>query len=148
MNKLVKALDRHVEVRQSTADLGFGIGVLLVDLFLMFVGVAKYISEGYTTSYGITAKTFPKDIVGIKAAHYWTSGHGPNDDAHPAYASSDNALKAGEIAGLPVMVDFGQNGRTQTYPGLLKRLRKGDFHTHVFAPQFPIINPEIEEEEE
>ena len=62
MNKLVKALDRHIEVRQSTADLGFGIGVLLVDLFLMFVGVAKYISAGYTTSYGITAKTFPKVV--------------------------------------------------------------------------------------
>ena len=32
MNKLVKALDRHIEVRQSTAELGFGIGVLLVDI--------------------------------------------------------------------------------------------------------------------
>ena len=62
MNKLVKALDKHVEVRQSTADLGFGIGVLIVDLFLMIVGVAKYISAGYTTSYGITAKTFPKVV--------------------------------------------------------------------------------------
>lgn len=62
MNKLVKALDKYIEVRQSTADLGFGIGVLLVDLFLMTVGVAKYISEGYTTTYGITAKTFPKVI--------------------------------------------------------------------------------------
>ena len=62
MNKLVKALDRRIEVRQSTADLGFGIGVLLVDLFMMFIGVGKYISEGYTTSYGITAKTFPKVV--------------------------------------------------------------------------------------
>ena len=62
MNKLVKALDKHVEVRQSTADLGFGIGVLLLDLFLMFIGVGKYISEGFTTSYGITAKTFPKVV--------------------------------------------------------------------------------------
>ena len=62
MNKLVKALDKHVEVRQSTADLGFGIGVLLVDLFLMTVGVTKYISAGYTTTYGITAKTFPKVV--------------------------------------------------------------------------------------
>jgi len=62
MNKLVKALDKHVEVRLSTAELGFGIGVLLVDLFLMIVGVAKYISAGYTTTYGITAKTFPKVV--------------------------------------------------------------------------------------
>ena len=62
MNKLIKALDKRVEVRQSTADLGFGIGVLLLDLFLMIVGVGKYISEVFTTSYGITAKTFPKVI--------------------------------------------------------------------------------------
>ena len=62
MNKLVKALDRHVEVRKSTADLGFGIGVLIVDLLLMTVGVTKYISAGYTTTYGITAKTFPKFV--------------------------------------------------------------------------------------
>ena len=62
MNKLVKALDKYVEVRQSTADLGFGIGVLILNLFLMTIGVGKYISEGYTTSYGITAKTFPKVV--------------------------------------------------------------------------------------
>ena len=62
MNKLVKALDRHVEVRQSTADLGFGIAVLLLDVFLYTIGVGKFISEGFTTSYGITAKTFPKVI--------------------------------------------------------------------------------------
>ena len=62
MNKLVKALDKRVEVRQSTADLGFGIGVLLLNLFLMTIGVGKFISEGFTTSYGITAKTFPRVI--------------------------------------------------------------------------------------
>ncbi len=62
MNKLVKALDKHVEVRQSTADLGFGIGVLVVDLLLMTVGVTKYISAGFSTNYGITAKTFPKVV--------------------------------------------------------------------------------------
>ena len=28
----------------------------------MTIGVGKYISEGYTTSYGITAKTFPKVV--------------------------------------------------------------------------------------
>jgi len=62
MNKLVKALDKKIEVRQSTADLGFGIGVLLLDLFLYTIGVGKFISEGFTTSYGITAKTFPKVV--------------------------------------------------------------------------------------
>ena len=62
MNKLVKALDKHVEVRQSTADLAFGIGVLLLDIFLYTIGAGKFISEGYTVTYGITAKTFPKVV--------------------------------------------------------------------------------------
>jgi len=62
MNKLVKALDKRVEVRQSTADLGFGLAVLLLDLFLFTFGTNKFISEGYTTSYGITARTFPKVV--------------------------------------------------------------------------------------
>ena len=62
MNKLVKALDKHVEIRQSTADLGFGIGVLLVDLFLMIVGVGKFIGDGFASAYGITPKTFPKVV--------------------------------------------------------------------------------------
>lgn len=60
MNKLVKALDKDLVVRQSTADLGFGIGVLILDLFFLLVGTNLYISEGYTTSYGITARTFPR----------------------------------------------------------------------------------------
>ena len=88
MNKLVKALDKHVEVRQTTADLGFGIGVLLLDLFLMFIGVGKYISEGFTTSYGITAKTFPKvvfiagiilSIILIVTALTKRAKHDPNE---------------------------------------------------------------------
>lgn len=62
MNKLVKALDKHIEVRQSTADLGFGIGVVLLDLFLMIIGVGKYIGDGFASAYGITPKTFPKVV--------------------------------------------------------------------------------------
>ena len=62
MNKLVKALDKHIEVRQSTADLGFGIGVLLVDLFLVIVGVGKFLGDGFASAYGITPKTFPKVV--------------------------------------------------------------------------------------
>lgn len=62
MNKLVKALDKHVEIRQSTADLGFGIGVIILDLFLMIVGVGKFIGEGFASSYGVTPKSFPKVV--------------------------------------------------------------------------------------
>ncbi len=85
------------------------------------------------------AETYTNIIVGIKAAHYWTSK--PWDDEHPPWASVDNAVKAGILCNKPVMVDFWPRPPERPYPDLiLKKLRPGDIHTHVFAQQFPIIN--------
>ncbi len=85
------------------------------------------------------ADTYPNIIVGIKAAHYWTSK--PWDAEHPPWASVDNAVKAGILCNKPVMVDFWPRPPERPYPDLiLKKLRPGDIHTHVFAQQFPIIN--------
>ena len=76
-------------------------------------------------------------IVGIKTAHYWT--HDPWDTAHPPWASVDAAVDAGNRSGRPVMVDFWPRPE-RTYEDLiLKKMRPGDIHTHVFAQQFPII---------
>jgi dihydroorotase len=55
------------------------------------------------------------------------------------WASVDAALEAGELAGKRVMVDFYPNLPDRTYPDMLKRLRPGDIHTHMYAPQFEII---------
>lgn len=78
-------------------------------------------------------------IVGVKAAHYWTSN--PWDDAHPPWASIDNAVEAGKLCGKPVMIDFWPRPPERPYPDLLlKKLRPGDIHTHVFARQFPIVD--------
>ncbi len=78
-------------------------------------------------------------VVGIKAAHYWTRE--PWDDAHPAWASVDLAVEAGEICKKPVMVDFFPRPPERSYPDLiLKHLRPGDIHTHVFAQQFPVLD--------
>ena len=62
MNKIVTALDRHVEVRQSVADIGFGVAVVVLNLFLMLVGVRKYISPGTNATLGISARTFPSFV--------------------------------------------------------------------------------------
>jgi len=43
------------------------------------------------------AKKYPKDIVGIKLAHF--SGH--------TWVPTDRAEEAGRLANLPIMVDFG-----------------------------------------
>ncbi|MGH2560904.1 MAG: hypothetical protein ACRDJH_17705 [Thermomicrobiales bacterium] len=78
-------------------------------------------------------------VVGIKTAHYWAKK--PFDAEHPAWAAVDAAVEAGELCGLPVMVDFFPWLPERPYPTLiLEKLRRGDIHTHVFAQQFPIID--------
>lgn len=85
------------------------------------------------------AKAFPETIVGIKTAHYWTSQ--PWDQAHQPWTSVERAVEAGELSGRPVMVDFWPRPPERSYPDLLlKQLRPGDIHTHVFAQQFPVID--------
>ncbi len=86
-------------------------------------------------------QAFPQIIVGIKTAHYWTSL--PWDDVHTPWASVDRALEAAALCGKPIMVDFWPRLPERPYPDLiLKKLRPGDIHTHVFAQQFPILTPD------
>lgn len=70
------------------------------------------------------AKSYPKEIVGIKLAHY---------DGHD-WTPTDSAVAAGRLSNLPVMIDFG--GATPPLSLeelLLKRLRPGDIFTHAYA---------------
>jgi len=84
-----------------------------------------------------TIAKYPDVIVGVKTAHYWTSD--PWDAEHTPWAAVDRAEDCGRLADVPVMFDFWP--RTErTYADLiLKKMRPGDIHTHVFAQQFPII---------
>jgi dihydroorotase len=76
--------------------------------------------------------------VGIKTAHYWTRE--PYDDLHTPWAAVDQAIRAAELCGKPVMYDFWPRPE-RTYPELiLEKARPGDIHTHVFAQQFPIVD--------
>jgi dihydroorotase len=85
------------------------------------------------------ARAYPELVVGIKSAHYWTQK--PWDELHPAWASVERAIEAGELCGKPVMVDFWPRPPERSYPDLLlSELRPGDIHTHVFAQQFPILS--------
>jgi len=70
------------------------------------------------------AKENPDYIVGFKSAHY----------AGPGWASIDNAVKAGNLANLPVMVDFGRITKDRNLDGLLgEKLRAGDIYTHCYS---------------
>ena len=71
-----------------------------------------------------TAKANSDVIVGFKSAHY----------AGPGWESVDAAVKAGELTGLPVMVDFGRINATRNINALfLDKLRPGDIYTHCFS---------------
>ena len=79
-------------------------------------------------------------IVGVKTAHYWTAL--PWDAEHVPWAAVDRAIECATLANVPVMYDFWPRP-DRTYEDLiLKKMRPGDIHTHVFAQQFPIILPD------
>ena len=87
-----------------------------------------------------TIKKYPDIIVGVKTAHYWTEE--PWDPEHTPWAAVDKAEECGRAANVPVMFDFWPRP-DRTYAELiLKKMRPGDIHTHVFAQQFPILLPD------
>jgi len=86
------------------------------------------------------AMEYPDDIVGIKAAHYW-SGPKPFDAEHPPWASVDRAVEAAALSGTRAMIDFQTNLPLCPYDEMiLKHMRPGDIHTHVFAQHFPTVD--------
>ncbi|HZP83102.1 MAG TPA: amidohydrolase/deacetylase family metallohydrolase [Chthonomonadaceae bacterium] len=81
---------------------------------------------------------YPEQCVGIKTAHYWPNQ--PYDDLHPPWLAVDRALAAGEICKQPVMFDFWPRPERTYEDLLLKKMRPGDIHTHVYAQQFPLLD--------
>lgn len=77
------------------------------------------------------AKQFPQYVVGVKTAHY----------AGPEWTPVDNAVKAGTLANIPVMVDFGSFRPERPFEELVtKRLRPGDMYTHFFINSAPLLD--------
>ncbi len=73
----------------------------------------------------------PSTFVGVKTAHY----------AGPEWDPVDRAVKAGELADIPVMVDFGSFREERPFSELVtKRLRPGDMYTHFYSPATPLLD--------
>src|SRR5437016_13272280 len=87
-----------------------------------------------------TIQRYKDIIVGVKTAHYWTGE--PWDPEHTPWAAVDRAEECGKTAGVPVMFDFWPRPDRSYADLILKKMRPGDIHTHVFAQQFPIILPD------
>jgi len=79
------------------------------------------------------AKKHADVVVGVKSAHY----------QHPDWSSVEEAVKAGEAAGIPVMVDFGFFLPERPFHQLvLEKLRPGDMPTHCFRGPVPWVDSE------
>ena len=63
-------------------------------------------------------------IIGVKTAHY----------AGPEWTPVEQAVQAGTIADIPVMVDFGSNRKERPMSELVTtKLRLGDIYTHCYS---------------
>ena len=63
-------------------------------------------------------------IIGVKTAHF----------AGPEWTPVEQAVQAGTIANIPVMVDFGSNRPERPMSELVtKKLRPGDIYTHCYS---------------
>jgi dihydroorotase len=70
-------------------------------------------------------------VVGVKTAHY----EGPD------WTAVDRAVEAGNLSGLPVMVDFGYFPAERPYWRLVaERLRPGDISTHMYRSGVPYLD--------
>jgi dihydroorotase len=77
------------------------------------------------------AKANRDTIVGFKVAHY----RGPD------WAPVERGVEAGKLAGLPVMIDFGDFRPERPFQDLvLKKLRPGDIYTHCFYAPVPMLD--------
>jgi len=70
-------------------------------------------------------------VVGVKSAHYQKTD----------WQSVDSAVRAGQLAKIPVMVDFGYFLPERPYWELVEQhLRPGDITTHVFRGPVPWVD--------
>ena len=77
------------------------------------------------------AKRHKDVVVGIKVAHY----------AGPEWIAVDRGVEAGNLAGIPVMVDFATFRPERPFQDLvLKHLRPGDIYTHTYLSAVPMLD--------
>src|SRR5258708_24938158 len=79
------------------------------------------------------AKRHSDVVVGIKVAHF----------AGPEWIAVDRGVEAGNLAQIPVMVDFATFRPERPFQDLvLKHLRPGDIYTHTYLSAVPMLDSE------
>ncbi|GHS85795.1 amidohydrolase [Synergistales bacterium] len=96
-------------------------------------GCEQYLPELEARRAADACAKYAAFAVAIKTAHY----------AAPGWDSVDRAIEAGELSGLPVMVDFGYFVKERPYWRLVtEKMRPGDISTHCFRGPVPVVDDE------
>lgn len=77
-----------------------------------------------------TIKKHPDVLIGMKTAHFGGTG----------WEAVDRAVEAGVLSDTPVMIDFSPRPTRSYSDLLLKHMRPGDMHTHMYAKHIPLLN--------
>jgi dihydroorotase len=99
--------------------------------FISIVGSGMYgrleaqnVNDMDATLTAFMISNYPDEIVGVKAHHYRGADFIPEE----------RAVEAGNIAHVPVMVDFGEHDPMRSIKKLfLETLRPGDIFTHTYS---------------
>ena len=96
----------------------------------MLGAVEQDVSEMAPVPTAEMIQQYPDFLVGVKSAHF----------GGPGWESVDRAVEAGRLSNTPVMVDFAPKPTRTCEDFLLKHLRPGDIHTHMYAKHIPLLD--------
>src|SRR6266571_3046111 len=93
--------------------------------------IEQNVSDMDASATASQAKKYKDTVVGIKSAHF----------RGPEWICVERAVEAGNMANVPVMVDFGTFRPERPFQDLvLKKLRPGDIYTHTYLGAVPMLD--------
>ncbi len=111
----------HVIDREQTRVLAF---INIVGAGMRGVRFEDNLDDMQMVPTGYMALRYPDTIIGVKSAHF----------TGPEWEPYIQAVGAGNIAHIPVMIDYGANRiERPLYDLLTKYLRPGDIYTHTYS---------------
>jgi dihydroorotase len=111
----------HILDREQTRVLAF---INIVGAGMRGVRFEDNIDDMQMAPTAFMAERYPDTIIGVKSAHF----------TGPEWTPYVQAIGAGNLAHIPVMIDYGANRiERPLYDLLTKYLRPGDIYTHTYS---------------
>lgn len=96
----------------------------------MLGAVEQDVSEMKPVPAAEMIRKYPDVLIGSKTAHF----------QGPGWEAVDGAVEAAALSGTFAMIDFAPKPARSYKELLLRRLRPGDIHTHLYAKHIPLLD--------